>query len=107
MATYRRPGPRPLNRNGFYSFVEDWDRSSGAQGHKICRKAEFMDQKLIIEDRGFRLRNATFTKVEDGRDKFAKQKAKGGKEGKRFFLSSGGDQDERELECKNGVCFVI
>ena len=70
MASYRRPGPRPLNRNGFYSFVEDWDRSKGAQGHMVCRKAEFLNQKLVINDRGFKLRKATFTKVEDGRDKF-------------------------------------
>ena len=107
MKAYRRPGPRPLSRSGFYSFVEDWDRSSGAQGHNICRKAEFSDQKLIIDDRGFRLRNATFTKVEDGRDKFAKKKAKGGKEGKSFFLSSGGQDDECESECHNGICFDI
>jgi len=105
MAAYRRPGQRPLNRNGFYSFVEDWDRSSRAQGHNTCRRAEFRDQKLIIDDRGFRLRNATFTKVEDGRDKFAKKKAKGGKEGKGFFLSSGGQDDDSESECHNGVCF--
>ena len=37
MATYRRPGPRPLSRSGFYSFVEDWDRAPGAEGHKVCR----------------------------------------------------------------------
>ena len=23
---------------GFYSFVEDWDRSRGAEGHTTCRK---------------------------------------------------------------------
>ena len=107
MASYRRTGPRPLNRHGFYSFVEDWDRGSGAEGHTVCRRAEFMDQKLVISDRGYRLKTATFTKVEDGRDKFAKKKAKGGKDGKKFFLSSGGQDDDCDLECKHGVCFEI
>ena len=47
MATYRRPGPsRPLSRNGFYSFVEDWERGAGAEGHKVCRRAEFFGQKV-------------------------------------------------------------
>ena len=107
MASYRRKGPRPLDRNGFYSFAEDWDWSRGAEGHNICRNAEFMDQKLVIDDRGLRLKTATFTKVEDGRDKFAKKKARGGKEGKGFFLSSGGQDDHIQSECKHGVCFAI
>ena len=46
MATYRRPGSRPLSRNGFYSFVEDWERGAGAEGHKVCRRAEFFGQKV-------------------------------------------------------------
>ena len=49
MATYKRPGPRPLSRNGFYSFVEDWDRSCGVEGHLVCRKAEFGGQTVSIE----------------------------------------------------------
>ena len=30
-----------LNETGFYSFVEDWDRSKGAKGYKSLRKAFF------------------------------------------------------------------
>ena len=36
MATYRRPGDIcPLDDSGFYSFIEDWDRSREANGYKI------------------------------------------------------------------------
>ena len=42
LASYRRTGPRPLSRTGFYSFVEDWDRSSGAAGE---------DSQIIYEKR--------------------------------------------------------
>ena len=50
MATFRRTGPPPLNRRGFYSFVEDWDRCSGAVGHLTCRQAHFLDQRITIEE---------------------------------------------------------
>ena len=50
MARFRRAGPRPLNRKGFYSFVEDWDRCSGASGHLACREAQFRDQRLTMEE---------------------------------------------------------
>ena len=50
MATYRRTGPRPLNQRGFYSFVEDWDRCPGAAGHLTCREAQFLAQRLAIEE---------------------------------------------------------
>ena len=50
MATFRRTGPRPLNRNGFYSFVEDWDRGSGAAGHLTCRQAQFQNQRLTMQE---------------------------------------------------------
>ena len=50
MATFRRAGPRPLNQRGFYSFVEDWDRCPGAVGHLTCREAQFLDQRLTIEE---------------------------------------------------------
>ena len=73
LASYRRTGPRPLSRTGFYSFVEDWDRSSGAagqeaqiiyeiliqptdnkyiyEGHLVTRKATFSDPTLSIKER--------------------------------------------------------
>lgn len=49
MASYRRTGPRPLSASGFYSFVEDWDRCSGAAGHLVCRRAEFSDQAISVK----------------------------------------------------------
>ena len=49
MASYRRSGPRPLSASGFYSFVEDWDRCSGAAGHLVCRQAEFSDQAISVK----------------------------------------------------------
>ena len=50
MASFRRRGPRPLSRGGFYSFVEDWDRCPGARGHLTCRRALFSHQTLGIEE---------------------------------------------------------
>ena len=49
MASYRRTGPRPLSTSGFYSFVEDWDRCTGAAGHLACRMAEFTDQQISVK----------------------------------------------------------
>ena len=49
MSSYRRSGPRPLSASGFYSFVEDWDRCSGAAGHLVCRQAEFSDQAISVK----------------------------------------------------------
>ena len=33
MAEYERTGADPVGTGGFYSFVEDWDRSNGAEGN--------------------------------------------------------------------------
>ena len=52
MASYRRTGPRPLSASGFYSFVEDWDRCSGAEGHRLCRMAEFTEQQISVKVEG-------------------------------------------------------
>jgi len=102
LASYRRTGPRPLSRNGFYSFVEDWDRSGGAEGHLTCRRATFSKQSLRIKDKEVKLSSAVFTKVEHGRDKFACSKAKGGvckiEDDASFFLSTGGLEDDEEDE---------
>ena len=62
-----------LNRTGFYSFVEDWNRCKGAKGYKTLRKALFLNPKL---DGNF-IPNAEFTKVETGSDAFAADFAKG------------------------------
>jgi hypothetical protein len=107
MATYRRAGPRPLATSGFYSFVEDWERGPGAEGHAVCRRAEFSDQKLVLEgEKVVRLKEAKFTKVEHGRDKFACEKALGGPVlgPGGFFLSTGGTGAEGEA-CPSGRCF--
>jgi len=97
MSSYKRKGSRPLNRSGFYSFVEDWDRCKGTIGHLTCRKAEFSDPSISIKGTEVKLKKAVFTKVEHGRDKFACSKARGGvmqtdSAGSAvFFLSTGGD----------------
>jgi len=108
MATYRRKGDRPLSQGGFYSFVEDWARHSGANGHSVCRKADFRNQRLILDKKKtYRLSKARFTKVEHGRDQFACHKAVCGnsQQGGGFFLSSGGQMEHKEEEvCSNGKC---
>jgi len=96
MASYRRTGPRPLSASGFYSFVEDWDRCSGAEGHLVCRMAEFTEQQISVKGRDTRLSDAVFTKVEHGRDKFACSKARGGvmqRGSAAFFLATGGSAE--------------
>jgi hypothetical protein len=99
MATYmRKSSQRPLNRNGFYSFVEDWDRSCGAKGHCRRRKGEFFGASV----NGRPLTNALFTKVEDGADEFASAKACGYTDGTdKFVLCTGGPDDEGIREVKH------
>ena len=48
MATYEWIGPgHPLYAPKFNCFVEDWDRSKGADGHLRCRSANFIDAKIL------------------------------------------------------------
>jgi len=107
MASFRRTGPRPLSQTGFYSFVEDWNRCQGAAGHTACRRADYFGQKLTIDGVTYHVTEAKFTKVEDGRDKFASSKAVGGvgryrgDRGKCFFLSTGGDDSQDQ--CHHGT----
>lgn len=97
MATYRRSGDTcPLSNSGFYSFVEDWDRSKEANGYQIRRCAAFTspeieyggnckilngencDEKGADENNCLQkilLMSPTFTKVETGCDAFAKDTA--------------------------------
>ena len=62
-----------LNKTGFYSLIEVWNRPKDAEGFKILRKALFLKPKLKDEIRP----NAKFTKVETGSDVFAADFAKG------------------------------
>merc|ERR1712150_266306 len=97
MATFdRRSYERPLSTGGFYSFVEDWDRSRGACGHSARRMAEFSNATV----NGRALNEARFTKVESGADAFGASKALGfcTGEGNSFVLSTGGDDVPLE-EC--------
>ena len=76
MATYEWIGPgHPLDSPKLYCFVEDWDRSKGAEGHLNCRSANFKDAK-IVDSNGVAhaAKFETFTKVKDGYDKFASDK---------------------------------
>ena len=105
MAAFKRESrERPFSPGGFYSFIEDWDRTQRAQGHLRRRRAEFIDPYFTGEsgDRTL-LRKATFTKVEDGLDAKAKKKAvaKAIDAGK-FELCTGGPDDEEE----SGLCEV-
>ena len=96
MATFSRPGSNPLNpKSGFYSFVEDWDRSSDAKGYKSKRSAVFSRPKLEWESCETEISDAKFTKVESGLDAYAANKAKSkinwkGPNGPTFQLSTGG-----------------
>ena len=42
-------GPRPLEKDGFHSFIEDWNRSTGAAGHTVFREAEFFNTDAQID----------------------------------------------------------
>ena len=97
MATYRRQGEIcPLSDSGFYSFVEDWDRSSTAEGFRLRRCAVFTNPTFeygghcnILKGtdcdteskslhkclQNIKLINPSFTKVETGCDEFAKDTA--------------------------------
>ena len=61
MATLKRnvDGGNLLNRTGFYSFIEDWDRCKKAKGYRVLRKAEYLKPKLDQ----ITLTSALFTKV--------------------------------------------
>ena len=76
MATYEWIGPgHPLDVPKFNCFVEDWDRSRGAEGHLKCRSANFKDAKIL--DCNGVAHVATFdyfSKVNSGYDQFASDK---------------------------------
>eukprot|EP00088_Acartia_fossae_P070908 TRINITY_DN9606_c0_g1_i2.p1 TRINITY_DN9606_c0_g1~~TRINITY_DN9606_c0_g1_i2.p1 ORF type:complete len:252 (+),score=40.74 TRINITY_DN9606_c0_g1_i2:49-804(+) len=100
MAAYRRSGgnEKPLHSGGFYSFVEDWDRCEGAEGHCIQRSAYFSNQKATLDGHSVDLsRIANFSKVENGHDLFGAEKATGGCNGSEFFLCTGGVCDRKAV----------
>ena len=114
MSTYRRQGDSsPLCDSGFYSFVEDWNRSSDAEGYLIRRCAVFTTPELeyggncqILKGNNchnecpsskkciktIRLSKPSFTKVTTGCDAFAKHtaNAKINNEKCKFYLETGG-----------------
>ena len=97
MASYRRSGDTcPLSDSGFYSFVEDWDRSKEANGYQVRRCAAFTSPEIEYggsckilngencDETGgdendclqkIVLMSPSFTKVETGCDAFAKDTA--------------------------------
>ena len=97
MSTYRRQGEScPLNDSGFYSFVEDWNRCSNAEGYLSRRCAVFTSPEIeyggrckILEGdncdtesksskkclQTVKLFDPSFTKVETGCDAFSKHTA--------------------------------
>ena len=89
MAKLRRSSKagNPLNKTGFYSFVEDWDRCEKACGYKKLRRARFVLQSL----NGEAVKDANFTKVESGCDAFAKDWAKAIPCSQGFVLETGVD----------------
>ena len=96
MATYERTGDLPF-KGHFYSFVEDWDRSTDAEGNKLMRCAEFSNPMLCLpDDRVILFERAIFTKQTKGADKFGMNKAFGGIKKCRpsFILSTGGESVE-------------
>ena len=90
MAVYYREGQdtAPFDpKTGFYSFIEDWDRSAEAAGYKTMRKAKFFGQKLKIGQTEMDVKCARFTKVTNGLDKFACDRVAGTQECKNKSLS--------------------
>ena len=78
MATYKRSvqGGPILNSSGFYSFIEDFHRGRDDKGWRHIRKARFLNP-TFTDDKGqvHLLKDATFTKQEEGTDAFAKDLA--------------------------------
>lgn len=109
LASFRRTSrQKPLCPGGFYSFIEDWNRSCGATGHKIRRKAEFIRPTFVGKDGSKRpLKKIRFTKVESGLDAMAKDKATAKVVGPGAFeLCTGGPEDECLAKCDNNTELV-
>lgn len=46
IATFKRRGQNPIAPGGFYSFIEDYDRTDFAQGYLHLRSATFSEPTL-------------------------------------------------------------
>lgn len=92
IAEYARRGINPLSYNGFYSFIEDWDRTLGTEGHLIQRSAEFLTPQLKGRNpRKSYVTSTIFDKNENGDDAFAADKAHAHAVTNGVFMSTGGD----------------
>ena len=80
-------GGNPLNKTGFYSFIEDWNRCKTAKGYKSKRKAKFLNPIF----NGISLKDAAFTKVETGCDAYGADLARGITCENGFILETGID----------------
>ena len=99
MATYKRgiQGGPILSPFGFYSFIEDFRRGKDCKGWKHVRKARFLKPSLTDEQGQVHLlKEATFTKQEEGVDAFAKDLALAYPCRSGFVLQTG-----KEEICKN------
>merc|ERR1712157_642356 len=71
MAQYTRTGKNLLNHNGFYSFIEDWNRSPGTTGYLAQRSAEFKDAVLRTKGNKKYITSVQFNINTGGLDEFA------------------------------------
>lgn len=72
MATYEWKGPRnPLGKPTFYSFIEDWDRRKGADGHLRRRCARFFDPLITNLESSYKTEMKSFTSVKKGKESYA------------------------------------
>ena len=70
LATVKWTGNRsPLPNPSFYSFIEDWDRSIGADGYKYPRKAQFTNPQIKPIHPSIKLKQHFFTQAESHLDK--------------------------------------
>ena len=99
MTSFQRSGGKFHPETGFYSFVEDWNRVCGAEGHKVKRKARFFNQRMVINGEDVELEDSPkFTKVQRGSDKFACHKATHSCTGdKEWILETGGSCEEDNI----------
>ena len=51
----------PLPKPSFYSFIEDWDRSMGADGYKYPRQARFTDPQITPVRPLIKMEHGSFT----------------------------------------------
>uniref|UniRef100_A0A0K2UNN2 Uncharacterized protein n=1 Tax=Lepeophtheirus salmonis TaxID=72036 RepID=A0A0K2UNN2_LEPSM len=87
-----------LEIDGYYSFIEDWNRTPGAAGHNVERCALFSEPKYNDQC----LEKMTFTKVVSGHDSYAKEKTKAKRTGGQVVTMLSGGKKSFPL-CENGM----